>query len=275
MFADIDLAVEAEREEAEFMAACSRATGLRYGVPVFQVPIAGGVATYAGPDSPFNKVVGVGFDGIPTAAELRKIEERFAAYHAATSFEIATLAAPEVFEALSEHGYRLVSFESVLLRRLETSDDDPAVAGIDVRRAEEEVDVWLDLAVESALHPDTAGIPQHDSFPRDSLEAAEMAGLDAGARPYVARIAGEPAGAGGLRVAGRFAQLTGAGTVPAFRRRGVQKELVRTRLQDARAAGCEYAIVTTQPGSTSQANMQRFGFGLGYARAVMAREVYT
>ena len=272
MFVDADLAVRAEREEAEFMVACTRAVGLRYGTPTFQVPIAGGVATYAGPDSPFNKVVGVGFDGIPRTAELRQLEERFAAHGAPTSFEIATLAAPEVFEVLTEHGYRLVSFENVLLRRVEGSGDLPAVAGIDVRRAEAEVDVWLDLAIESALHPDTQGIPQHDTFPRSALEAAERAGIDAGARLYLASVDGAPAGAGGFRVAGEFAQLTGAGTVPAFRRRGVQKALVRTRMQDAREAGCEYAIVTTQPGSTSQANMERFGFALGYARAVLARE---
>jgi ribosomal protein S18 acetylase RimI-like enzyme len=271
MFVDLGLARRAEQEEAEFMAACSRATGLRYDVPAFQVPIAGGVATYAGQESPFNKVVGVGFDGTPSAAELDAVEERYAEHDAPTSFEIATLAAPEVFEALTERGYRLVSFENVLLRRLEASDDEPATAGIDVRRAEGELEVWLDLAVESALHPDTAGVPQHDTFPRESLEAAEMAGADAGARLYVASIGDEPAGAGGFRVAGEFAQLTGAGTVPAFRRRGVQRELVRARMRDAREAGCDYAIVTTQPGSTSQANMQRFGFGLGYARAVLAR----
>jgi ribosomal protein S18 acetylase RimI-like enzyme len=271
MFVDVDLAVRAEQEEAKFMDACSRATGLRYDVPAFQVPIAGGVATYAGPESPFNKVVGVGFAGAPTAAELNALEERYAEHDAPTSFEIATLAAPEVFEALTERGYRLVSFENVLLRRLEATNDEPSIVRIDVRRAEGELEVWLNLAIESALHPDTAGVPQHATFPRESLEAAEMAGADAGARLYVATIEGEPAGAGGFRVAGEFAQLTGAGTVPAFRRRGVQKELVRTRMRDAHEAGCEYAIVTTQPGSISQANMQKFGFGLGYARAVLAR----
>ena len=67
------------------------------------------------------------------------------------------------------------------------------------------------------------------------------------------------------------AQLTGAGTLPAFRRRGVQKALARTRLQDARAAGCLYAVVTTQPGSTSHANMQRTGFDLAYTRAVLVK----
>ena len=37
------------------------------------------MASFAEPDSPFNKVVGLGFDGVPSAAELDAIEKAFAA----------------------------------------------------------------------------------------------------------------------------------------------------------------------------------------------------
>ena len=76
-----------------------------------------------------------------------------------------------------------------------------------------------------------------------------------------------------MHLAGEFAQLTGAGTLPAFRRRGVQRELIRRRLHDAERAGARYALVTTQPGSSSQANVRRSGFELAYSRAVLARPV--
>jgi hypothetical protein len=40
---------------------------------------------------------------------------------------------------------------------------------------------------------------------------------------------------------------------------------------DAAAAGCDVAVITTQPGSKSQENAQRRGFQLLYTRAVLVR----
>ena len=37
-------------------------------------------------------------------------------------------------------------------------------------------------------------------------------------------------------------------------------------------AGCDVAVIVTQPGSTSQQNAQRRGFGLLYTRAVLVKQ---
>ena len=63
----------------------------------------------------------------------------------------------------------------------------------------------------------------------------------------------------------------GAATAPAHRRRGVQTALLSARLADAAAAGCDVAVITTQPGSKSQQNAQRRGFDLLYARATLVK----
>jgi ribosomal protein S18 acetylase RimI-like enzyme len=269
VFVDAALAARVERAEAELMAASTRAIGERHDVATFQVPLGGGFATYAGPDSPFNKVAGLGFHYLLSGEELTEVEDHFAEYDCPVSFEISTLANPELAGLLTGRGYQLVSFENVLLLRLESAESHERLPDIDIRRAEDQLQVWLDVAVEASLNPDTAGIAQHESFPPESLEWAELAMADAGARLYLATLEGQPAGAAGVRFTDGLAQLTGAGTLPAFRRRGVQKALVGTRLRDARAAGCSYAVVTTQPGSTSHANMQRSGFDLAYSRAVL------
>lgn len=67
------------------------------------------------------------------------------------------------------------------------------------------------------------------------------------------------------------AQLSGAATLPDHRRRGVQTALLRTRLADAFHGGCDIAVVTTQPGSKSTENVQRFGFELLYVRAILVK----
>jgi hypothetical protein len=51
----------------------------------------------------------------------------------------------------------------------------------------------------------------------------------------------------------------------------VQTALLSARLADAAAAGCDVAVIITQPGSKSQQNAQRQGFDLLYTRAVLVK----
>jgi GNAT superfamily N-acetyltransferase len=87
----------------------------------------------------------------------------------------------------------------------------------------------------------------------------------------LARRQMEVAGGGSLYLHDGVALLCGAATLPAHRRRGVQAALLQARLAHARAMGCELAVVTTQPGSKSQQNVQRAGFELIYSRAILVR----
>ena len=89
---------------------------------------------------------------------------------------------------------------------------------------------------------------------------------------FLARRNGEPAGAASMRIDTGIAQLCGAATLPSQRRRGVQSALLRHRLRHAAAAGCDVGVVTTQPGSKSQQNVQALQFSLLYARNVFVRE---
>ena len=169
-----------------------------------------------------------------------------------------------------------MSFENVLGRSL---DDSLATSltippGVRVERGEGQVRTWMDVVLEGAAHPDTECLAEHETFPRDAVERAETAMVDAGARLYLATLDDVVAGGGGVRIAGPLAQLTGAATAPQHRHRGVQTALVNARLRDAVAAGCTFAVVTTQPGSRSQANMQRMGFDLLYARAILVKSAH-
>jgi N-acetylglutamate synthase-like GNAT family acetyltransferase len=88
----------------------------------------------------------------------------------------------------------------------------------------------------------------------------------------MARLDGEVAGGASLYLHEKTALLCGAATLPASRRRGVQSALLQTRLGRAREFGCDLAVVTTQPGSKSQENVQRAGFELIYSRAILIKE---
>lgn len=275
LFCDITLAARIEQAEARFIAACGDAARRRTGSRGFTTPIAGGVAAYVEPDSPFNKVAGLGFAGPPDPGELAEIERAYAAQSAPAQSapvqaEVASLAEPELLEMLAGRGYRLVSFENVLGRALGGPVESVAPAGVEVGPSgDDELEAWLGVVVEASLHPDTEGVPWHEEFPREILENAERdtAGL---VQRYLARLDGSPAGGGSMHLSDGIAQLTGAGTAPAARRRGIQNALLTRRLADATAAGCDIAVITVQPGSKSQQNAQRRGFDLLYTRAVLA-----
>jgi ribosomal protein S18 acetylase RimI-like enzyme len=92
-----------------------------------------------------------------------------------------------------------------------------------------------------------------------------------GCRGYLARIGDAIVGGASLRLDDGVAQFSGAATLPQFRRRGVQTALLRARLADAALAGCNVAVVVTQPASKSQQNVQREGFALLYARQLLVK----
>lgn len=181
------------------------------------------------------------------------------------------------FAICTEVGSPLTKVAGVLGRPLPA---EPAAAADDlgIERAGADagdawLDRWLDVVVTGFATPDTRGVPSDEEFPRDVLEGImrDFASTD-GMATYLANLDGEPAGGASMRCADGVALLCGAATLPRHRRRGVQTELLSRRLADAAVAGCDVAVATTQPGSTSQQNVQRRGFDLLYARAVLVRE---
>jgi GNAT superfamily N-acetyltransferase len=273
LFCDAALAGRIERVEVQLIAQSSEAARRRAGTAGFVIPVAGGVASFAGQGSPYNKVAGLGFGGVPDPAALDGIEKAFAACGSPVQVELAHLADPAVGAVLAGRGYRLESFENVLGRALAGGSGRVMPPGVEVRPSgEEEFGTWLDVVAEGSVHPDTQGVPWHEEFSREAIIGAERDSAAAGDVRYAALRGGVIVGGATMRVSEGVAQLTGAATVPAHRRRGVQTALLSARLADAAAAGCDVAVITTQPGSKSQQNAQRQGFDLLYTRAVLVKQ---
>ncbi|MGH3772934.1 MAG: GNAT family N-acetyltransferase [Pseudonocardiaceae bacterium] len=276
LFCDTALAERIERVEAQLIAKSSEAARRhRADTAGFVIPLAGGVASFAEAGSPLNKVAGLGFGGVPSVAALGEIERAFTACGAPVQIELAHLVDPAIGAFLTERGYRLVSFENVLGLALKDEPERVTPPGVEVRRSgDDEFEPWLDVVVEGFAHPDAQGVASHEEFPREVI-AGVMRDCEAaaGVMRYVALLDGVIVGAAGFRISEGVAQLTGAATAPAHRRRGVQTALLSARLGDAAAAGCDVAVVTTQPGSKSQQNVQRRGFDLLYTRAVLVKQL--
>jgi GNAT superfamily N-acetyltransferase len=282
MFASADLAARIDAAEGRLCADIVRASnGNRSETRSLVTPLAGGLVVYAAPGSPMNKGIGIAITEPLEEGPLAAVEEEWRARSEPLRIELSALAKPEAATMLTDRGYRLIGFENQLGYALAGWGQSPlpmpspqAGSGAQIivetlTAADEKL--WRDVTVDGFAHPD-ASPTAHEVFPREVLDDIFVTlGRTSGFRRYVAKIDGLAVGAASLRIDGAIAQLAGAATLPAFRRRGVQAALLRHRLEDARDADCTLAVVTTQPGSTSQANAQRRGFALLYTRAILVR----
>ena len=273
LFADTVLARRVEAAECRLSLAIVEAV-LRRGGDAFAVPLGTGAAVFTGAPSPISKIIGAGFSEPVPESAWDHVERRFAEKGCPVRVEISTLADSAVPAALTRRGYVLSEFENVLgfdlsaARAAATAAED----GVTIARDEGDLATWMNLVVQGFAHPD--GSPESSEvFEDDTLKQVfqDFAASDGFSR-YLARVQGTDAGGAGLRLSQGIAQFCGASTLPAFRRRGVQTALLRCRLRDAADAGCDVAIVTTQPGSKSNHNAQRQGFALLYPRAVLIKE---
>lgn len=275
LFASIELATRIERAERGLTEAVGRAVVARHvHFSAFVERVSEGIAVFVQPASPMNKMIGVGFGALPDDDKLSSIEARFKKREAPLQVEVSTMANPAFAATLSRRGYVLEGFENVLAMTLEAGADPPDEStAIDVAPMRpDEGDLFLDVAVKGFLSLDAQGVqpaplPEEESMKRVLKDFTDVAGF----HRYIARVGGEVAGVASLRIDEGIAQLCGAATLPAFRRRGVQSALLRRRLDDARREGCDIATMTVQAGSKSHENGQKRGFATMYPRALMVK----
>jgi GNAT superfamily N-acetyltransferase len=268
MFASTVLAARIELAEAKLTRAL--AAGVQEPHPLIR-DFAGGISAVTRPGSPLNKIIGVGFDGAFDERALAAVEADWRERQEPARIELATLADPAIAPLLTARGYRLQGFENVLGLALAGRAENPATSvTVEAVRSGEDSS-WLETVIAGFAVPDGTGVTS-EVIAREALAPImEDFRRASGLVRSLARIEGVPVGAASLRLDAGVAQLCGATTLPRFRRRGVQRALLEARLGLAAASGCDVAIMTTSPGTQSQANAHNHGFALLYARAILVR----
>jgi ribosomal protein S18 acetylase RimI-like enzyme len=266
VFTSPELASRIDRAEGRLCAAFARdAPHARV------IDIGGGVAVFIERDSPTNKLIGAGFSGGVDESVLSEIEALFARHGARLQAEVSTLADPDLHRQLVARGYLPSGFENVLGHPLSGVVAPPKGITVELL-AVSDLPNLADVMAEGFSAPDIGGVGGDELPPTGSIRQVFMRTLRiSGFRGYLARIDGAIAGGAVLRIDQGIAQFSGAATLPAFRRRGVQTALLRTRLAAAARAGCDVGVVVTQPASKSQQNAQREGFSLLYVRQLLVK----
>jgi len=227
--------------------------------------IAGGIAVYAGVDSPVTQALGVGLAGPIDDAELDRLEAFYRSRGAATAIELCPFAGIPLYEALAKREFRLLEVSNVLFRELSASDEFGVPSnGAVVRQAGPEDEYIFTQTV-------AQGFAELSPITKPLLDCMRGFYRSEGQYPFIAFVDGVAAGGASLFAFDGVAGMFGASTLPQFRGRGVQAALLAARLRWAAQHGCEVAKGITLPGSVSHRNHERFGFRVAYTRTKLVR----
>lgn len=221
-------------------------------------------AMFDGVGSPLTQTFRLGLFSEASDAHLTEVESFFEPFGAEVFHEVSPLAGNGVLPVLAARGFRPVELTTLLYQPLTVAPPPVFAPALRVRRIDAgEADRWV--ATSAAGWGET---PELSEFMRGFGAILTEA---AGVASYLAEWEGEPIAAAAMAIHDGVALLAGAATIPAFRGRGAQAALLKTRLHDAATLGCDIAMMGAEPGSASQRNAERQGFRIAYTRTKWGR----
>lgn len=224
--------------------------------------INGGAACFSGFESYLSQVVGWGFSSKAKQFrhEITAIEHFYQALgHPRVDIELCPFAGNDLACFLSDEGYRVSELNNVSFldlkayQKIDCSSDEWLIRPVRT----DELDVWARHVALGFAYPEA-----EEQF---SYYARATGVVAFGAFVHEQLVAGAT-----LALHGAFCDLAVTSTLPAYRGRGLQKRLLATRLNFAKDQGLHVAMVTTDPGSISDLNIQKLGFRCAYTRIKMS-----
>ncbi|KFY09321.1 hypothetical protein V492_05523 [Pseudogymnoascus sp. VKM F-4246] len=233
--------------------------------------IGGGVAAVTIPSfgRKLNHIVGFGMVGKVEKVDLETAQELYSSKGIPTEVDLCPYADASALHTLASCGYTVNGFSNIYARELTDTDcQESDESGI-------LISVVTRDRVSEFVRCSSEGF-RDTGRPSMLLETlAQIAALRADTRLYFATIDGQIAGTAGLALIetskGGVAHLYIDSTMPAYRGKGVQAALLRTRLSDARQCGFNLATVTARPSNVSARNTERAGFHLAYTRPTFSK----
>jgi GNAT superfamily N-acetyltransferase len=221
------------------------------------IEVAGAYAMFDGIESPCTQTFALGMFDAPSDADFERIESFYRERRAAAFHEVSPLAAAATLDGLQSRGYKIVEMTNVMYLPLahRMAAASPWPVRIDTEPGRE---TWVQTATE--------GWSQATEYASLINDLMRVHAANPDTVSFLAEVDGEPAAAGALFLHGGVALLAGASTIPRLRNRGAQRALLETRLQYAKEAGSDLAMMGAAPGSGSQRNAERAGFRIAYTR---------
>ena len=209
----------------------------------------------------YNSVLGVGPE---TIEHLDAICTLYDAYGVKPSLEIVpSRMSEELGKELARRDFAMLEFHAGLARPLDEHDTSVVLPeGVTVE-VTQDIEQFLDVYLEGWGHTGEAATEAKVSMRGWTKNPSWTL--------YLARLEGEPAGAGVLDLRGDTAMLGSASTRPSCRGRRVQQALIDRRRADAAGAGATLVVSGAYFGTTSMRNQLRSGFSMAFTRGIWVK----
>lgn len=263
LFPDLALARRIERHEAWSSGEHARVQAQLYPQTGAVVqPVAGGCAVFCGKKSPLSQVYALGLSGPVLTADLDVIEAFYTSRGLRPQVRVCPFADASVLALLGERGYVLEDFMDVYACHVNShAGEPPSTPGLSIQIATpDETRLWFERS----------GAGGDWAEPDGLAFMVIRSTLKSDTRLFLAWSDGQPVGGAALEIHDGMAALMAAGTLPAYRNRGIHTALLHARLAAAAEAGCDLAMAHTRPGAASQRNALRAGFQLVYNVGTLA-----
>lgn len=226
--------------------------------------INGGAACFSEIDSYLSHVVAWGFASQPRQfkAEIELIEQFYKTQNQCRiDIELCSLVENNLSQFLSERGYGITELNNVSVLDLATHEyTDVSVTPFELREVRsDELLIWARQVAIGFDYPQAK-----DQF-FHYLRAS-------GVKAFAVYDQGVIVAGATVAIQGAFCDLALTSTLLAYRGKGLQKKLVQARLHYAKKQGVSWAMVTTESGTVSDANIQKSGFGCVYTRIKMTKQ---
>ncbi len=239
------------------------------------IEVGGGTATFDTPGSWANFAIGLGLSGPVSGAELDRLVSFYESRGVEATVEVCSFADASILSGLASRGFGARMIEHVMACPLggRTVEAGPRVDGLTLERVDPADAGLCETFARVAI---SGFVPDGEPPPDAAFESALKVVRHPRSISVLARVNGEPAGAGGSEVCEVpggpvVSALFGASVLPRFRRRGVQQRMILERLRIASERGAVVACIGSKPGIPTERNAARLGFNLAYAKVTVAK----
>lgn len=225
--------------------------------------ISGGAACFSGFDSFLSQVVGWGFTTKSKFlnSEIESIEGFYKSLnHPRVDIELCPFVGNSVTLFLSERGYSISELSAVSVLDLKSQNIEACLESPYLIKEvhSDELEDWAQNIAIGFGYPEAReqfshyirakGVTTFAAYDNDNIIAGATVAMH-----------------------GDVCDLGVTSTLPAYRGKGLQKNLLKARLNYAKQHGLELATVTTEPGTVSDLNIQKSGFRCAYTRIKLTK----
>ena len=241
------------------------------------IKLGSGYAVFTGVNSPLTKAAAIGFDDNFDPEQITEFEKFCSVNNCPAVIEVSQLAGLDLTKELVKRGFVISEYTNALVLKIESglvhnekSLDDIKIVGDD------DLDDYIRTTTDGFLNFNAkTDVPDEKMqlFRQESDIISQVFYHQPNSVCFIAVYENQPAGSAAFFTYKDSSLFLGTTTLPAYRLRGIQTNLIKKRINYAGSKNISSVYSITYPGSLSQHNLEKAGFRVLCGRVTFRKEL--